>query len=843
MRTFAAAAFTLLLAPCSFGLLPEFVQKTAVELPDIRAVYSSDFNGDGRADVIVHNTVSAWMLAGRADGTLSAPVKIFDGDYLLSAGVADMNDDGRADFIVYDSGTYILSVLTSNADGTFTTPTETILTDRATRFVVLDLNADGVNDLVLCTNQNFSDSTITVLRGAGNGTFTKVSSQTVAGTVMSMSVADFDRDGRDDVEITEGDLHRHDVYFGAADGNLEPPVTVAGAATSSSSTKAADLDGDGYEDLVSAEFKGNTVTVIRNLGSRQWAPPVSYDVFDEPVTSSNPSELSVGDVSGDGKPDVAVILSNARSIATLQGVGDDTLTGATHTPVEPFAYPRPFPVHLSLGDVDGDGRLDVVATTSATAYGVVPFINASGEVTVVIQSDHPVVTTGQTVTVTARIYLTPGATWPGSPASPSPGGDLVIESGANVLARGKAVGSVGTFELTSLPAGEYSLTARLEADANYKTATSTPIAQTVTDAATRLVLTSSTGGAAVPYGHGVTLTLEKTSELAGTIDGKFWLYTDDVASGYAVGSGPYSTYAPAGTHTYRVVYDGNSTFPPAASNTVTQVISKATTETSLYNSGSGSVYTSVRPQYSGAATGLTTIYDWRSVIGSAAVGAWVDLTSLSPGTHYLRAEYEGDSNCERSSSTVLPFLVAGNGFSLEVSASNGMIRAAATGAPAGTQSFLIEQRIGTGAWSVVAQNSYYASWTESAPSASTPYTYRINALGSQNQVLAVTNIDTAMLVSFTDDPLDINTPAKALHLTELLAAINTFRAAVALPAATISDAATGDLIRASHIVRLYTAVNEARAVLGATPIAVPGDLVTGSMLRMQHLQNLRDALH
>lgn len=834
----AAAIAALILAPSAFGLLPEFVARTATQLTDVRGVYPGDFNGDGRSDVIAHNTTTAWLLTGRSDGTFSAPVKIVDAGYILSAGVADLNGDERPDLVLYDSWNFALSVITSKGDGTFNAPVVTTPEDRVTKFAVLDLNADGTKDLVFCSNQNYTPSTLTVLRGAGDGTFTRMSRQNVAGTVMSMSVGDFDRDGRDDVEITEGDLHRHDLYYTSADGSLEPPVAVPGAAAGTTFTTAADLDGDGYVELISAEFSANTVTVIRNLGSRQWALPVSYDVTAEPMTAS-PYEIAVGDVSGDGKPDVVTTLANAKAIATFQGSGDGTLLPPVHTPVEPYAYTRPAVLHLCVGDIDGDGRPDVSVSTSATTYGVVPFINASGEVDIRLTSNHPVVTPGLKVLLTATIFQARGASWDGQLASPSPGGDVVIETGGTVLARGHAANSVATIELPALEVGEYSLTARLEPDSNYKTRISSPITQKITNEPTRLVLTSSTDGSAVPYGHGVTLSLSATSNIAGSVDGTFWLYTDGVRSGFSVGRGPYSTYDGAGTHEYRVEYDGDNTFPPGTSNTVTQVIVKAKTETSLRES-SASMYTSVQPQYSGIATGVARIYDWRTLIAIAPIGSSVDVGQLTPGTHYLRAEYEGDDNCEPSRSDVLLRRAAGDGFRLAAFVRGTLIEAHATGAPAGTQSFLVERRVGTAAWSV-GQVVYSADWMEAA-NPSTPYTFRMTALGSHNEVLGVTNTDTAMLVTFTDDPLNVDTPVKALHLTELENATNALRAAAGLGAIG-TGAQPGEPIRALHFLSLYSAINEARAVLGSSSIPVPADIATGGVLRMQHLQDLREALH
>src|SRR5207253_773839 len=98
-------------------------------------------------------------------------------------------------------------------------------------------------------------------------------------------------------------------------------------------------------------------------------------------------------------------------------------------------------------------------------------------------------------------------------------------------------------------------------------------------------------------------------------------------------------------------------------------------------------------------------------------------------------------------------------------------------------------------------------------------------------------------VTFADDPLGVSTTVKAQHVTQLMAAMNTLRAAAGLGAINITGVAPGQPILASQITAIYNGVNEARAAFGAALLTVPADLAAGQPVRMTHIQSLRDSFH
>ncbi len=84
------------------------------------------------------------------------------------------------------------------------------------------------------------------------------------------------------------------------------------------SVAIGDVSGDGKPDLVTANSFSNTVSILLGNGDGTFGAKVDYG------TGDGPGSVAIGDVSGDGKPHLAVANQESNSVSVLLGNGDGT---------------------------------------------------------------------------------------------------------------------------------------------------------------------------------------------------------------------------------------------------------------------------------------------------------------------------------------------------------------------------------------------------------------------------------------------------------------------------------------------------------------------------------------
>lgn len=316
-------------------------------------VIVGDLNGDGIPDVVTSNytgtTIS--VLLGNGDGTFLPHV-----DYAIGAGLAfglalgDVNGDGYPDIAVAFHGGSNIGLLLGNGDGTFQAM-QTITTGDTTNYVALaDLNHDGNLDLITLGS---GTNVVAILLGHGDGTFAAVQTFGTGGFPYGLTVGDFNNDGNLDVAVSNTSATTISVLLGNGDGTLQAQTAYAVGANPRNLV-AVDLNLDGNQDLVVCN--GSTsVSVLLGNGDGSFAAKVDY-----PLTSS--WGVATADVNGDGFPDIVATTSGGGSVTLFQGKGDGTFQPPVATPTGASSY------LLALADLNGDGVVDlVVSNLGATA--------------------------------------------------------------------------------------------------------------------------------------------------------------------------------------------------------------------------------------------------------------------------------------------------------------------------------------------------------------------------------------------------------------------------------------------------------------------------------------------
>ena len=376
----------------------------------------ADVDRDGRPDLLTVSkqsgrlTVQLGTAAGAFGPAADFPALAAAGSAALAAG--DFTGDGLPDAAVFVSQSggneLTLRLLPGRGDGTFGPPAETAGLPVAAGVVqpaVADLDADGKADIA------FGRS---VLLGNGAGGFRL---RTVDGLASGQPpvVADFNRDGRPDAATGGGGTDKRGVVValagavtsvsvgGRPDGlaqwvGLDPLVRAANFAAVRDATTgfsvgvparvaAADLDGDGADDLVAGAGPGgrSTAAVFRTAASQQVALQAFEDTFTGGVF------VAAGDLSGDGVPDLVV--TPDRGGGPVVAVYDGAALGrgqvvelARFLGIEDASFRGG--ARAAVGDVDGDGRPELLVAAGfgggprlAVFDGRAPLTRVPGAVT------------------------------------------------------------------------------------------------------------------------------------------------------------------------------------------------------------------------------------------------------------------------------------------------------------------------------------------------------------------------------------------------------------------------------------------------------------------------------
>jgi len=236
--------------------------------------------------------------------------------------------------------------------------------------VVGDFNGDGKLDVV-SINSGGSEYELDVAIGNGDGTFQSTVIQNIYSisqpTPYAMAVGDFNGDGRLDVALwgVSGADNASEVviFLGNGNGTFTYSSTYAAPNSTdfnpgSNSLYVADFNGDGKLDLA-ALTPYNGVFIFLGKGDGTFQTAVGYSTVDP----NHPNDytaygLAVGDLNGDGKMDIAV--TETSGMAVLLNNGNGTFGTATYydSGIAPFESQ----MGIAIGDVNGDKKNDIVIT-------------------------------------------------------------------------------------------------------------------------------------------------------------------------------------------------------------------------------------------------------------------------------------------------------------------------------------------------------------------------------------------------------------------------------------------------------------------------------------------------
>jgi hypothetical protein len=320
------------------------------------SVAAGDVTGDGRVDAVVANgtfgTVS--VLTGNGNGTFGAKRSVGVGSAARGIALADVNGDGRPDVATSNLNANTVQVLLNGPSGTFSgpifragndTPDSYNVDDRLVASLAsADFNGDGHRDLVTVHR---AAGTVSVMLGAGNGTYGAPVDIPAGNYPQAVAAADFDHDGMMDLAVACAGNGTVSVLLGKGDGTFKGKTSY-GAGAGTADVVVADVNADGRPDLVTANAADNTISVLlKNNGGGGFKDRINVPA------GTDPRSVALGDLNGDGRLDAVVADSSGGGFSVLFGSGDGHFTYQ-------FSANGGFgATSAALGDLDRDGALDL----------------------------------------------------------------------------------------------------------------------------------------------------------------------------------------------------------------------------------------------------------------------------------------------------------------------------------------------------------------------------------------------------------------------------------------------------------------------------------------------------
>jgi len=290
----------------------------------------ADFNGDGKRDLAIANVVNSVSIFINQGALLFSAADITFREQVSDVTAADVNGDGRIDLLVsagrfeegFGFGSGFVFVVPGNGNGTFATPVEYPVAIGPRQIVAGDFNRDGFTDIVTGNNSSFNRDdcaspsrktwdSVSILRGAGNGTFTGPWNFSIGDQALSdpfnpeddryrnqmstLATSDLNGDGATDLIASQGA-----VLLNIPAVANRPPVVDAGPdqlLQNTHETVIRPAASDADQDMLTWEIRDQTGRLISNY------PNVCYQELHQ---GANPITVTVNDGHGHSATDTVV---------------------------------------------------------------------------------------------------------------------------------------------------------------------------------------------------------------------------------------------------------------------------------------------------------------------------------------------------------------------------------------------------------------------------------------------------------------------------------------------------------------------------------------------------------
>lgn len=354
------AAFLLVFIACT-PIGASFSHAVHVPLPPAfraTAVAIADMNADGTNDIVLTGeSQQLLILLGDGKGNFRQGARAAAGVQPSAFAIADLDGDGLRDVVIANHDTDHLTLLFGTKQGAFTKREIRVHSvPHPHTIAVADTDNDKRPDLIF---DSWGENRLMIVRGAGSWSAPAVPVEVGRKPYWNCVSADLNADGKPDLIAPNAGLGTVSILLGQGNNQFRhAPGSPMAAGPGPFTIATGDFDGDGDLDIAVANYSGQLtdtandgLTWIRNDGAGRFTP------FPQRVVAGTYSaRLATGNINRDRYADVAFANSASHTVTIVYGSASGPKTSEN---VETMNGPHA----VALGDLNGDGRADLVVTS------------------------------------------------------------------------------------------------------------------------------------------------------------------------------------------------------------------------------------------------------------------------------------------------------------------------------------------------------------------------------------------------------------------------------------------------------------------------------------------------
>jgi gliding motility-associated-like protein len=328
-----------------------------------------DFNNDGKLDVATasdnSNSIAILRNTGTAGNLSLVVANTLINVKSLHVACGDITGDGRPDIALSEGlGGDRIVIMRATGPFTFAIPQTIKLTGRKVkRVAIADLDLNGKPELIV-TDQG--SETITIL--PNQSTVSSISFGTPvtfdipgASSTDALEIKDLNGNGLPEILTSQFLTENSNIFI--CENKSSPgtfsfsDITTLSVTNTIVNIRVGDLDGDQKPDIAATRLLGSDIVSFRNESS---SSAIAFSPAQSTATNIRPWGLDFGDLDGDGKADIAVASIEHKSITVL--LNQSAPGSINFKPM--ITLPTTFiNRHTKIGDMDGDGKPDIAFTS------------------------------------------------------------------------------------------------------------------------------------------------------------------------------------------------------------------------------------------------------------------------------------------------------------------------------------------------------------------------------------------------------------------------------------------------------------------------------------------------